>query len=100
CVVFLPLAFLSGMAGQMFKPLGFTIVFCMGASLISAITIVPLCYLIYKPEEARAPLSTPVQKLQEAYRTIIRYILPKKKTVMTVSILLLLVSFLMAGQLK
>ena len=25
CVVFLPLAFLSGMAGQMFKPLGFTI---------------------------------------------------------------------------
>ena len=31
CVVFLPLAFLSGMTGQMFKPLGFTIVFCMVA---------------------------------------------------------------------
>lgn len=29
CVVFLPLAFLNGMTGQMFKPLGFTIVFCM-----------------------------------------------------------------------
>jgi len=100
CVVFLPLAFLSGMAGQMFKPLGFTIVFCMGASLISAITIVPLCYLIYKPEEALAPLSAPVQKLQDAYRTIMRYILPKKKTVMSVSVLLLLVSFLMAAQLK
>ena len=43
CVVFLPLALLSGMTGQMFKPLGFTIVFCMLASLISAMTIVPLC---------------------------------------------------------
>ena len=44
CVVFIPLALLEGMSGQMFKPLGFTIVFCMLASLISAMTIVPLCY--------------------------------------------------------
>lgn len=101
CVVFLPLAFLSGMAGQMFKPLGFTIVFCMGASLISAVTIVPLCYLLYKPvEKTRAPLSTPIQKLQDLYRNVIRHILPKKKTVMGISILLLFVSFLMAGQLN
>ncbi len=42
CVVFLPLAFLAGLSGQMFKPLGFTIVFCMLASLISAMTIFPL----------------------------------------------------------
>lgn len=100
CVVFLPLAFLNGMAGQMFMPLGFTIVFCMGASLISAITVVPLCYLMYKPEETTAPLSTPISKLQDLYRNVMRHILPKKKTVMAVSILLLFVSFLMAGQLK
>ena len=36
CVVFIPLAFLEGMTGQLFKPLGFTIVFCLTASLISA----------------------------------------------------------------
>lgn len=57
CVVFLPLAFLQGMTGQMFKPLGFTIVFCMAASLISSITIVPLCYMAYKPTEK---LSAPI----------------------------------------
>ena len=45
CVVFLPLAMLSGMTGEMFRPLGFTIVFCMVASLISSITVVPLCYM-------------------------------------------------------
>ena len=32
CVVFLPLGFLKGISGQYFKPLGFTIVFCMLAS--------------------------------------------------------------------
>ena len=100
CVVFLPLAFLNGMAGQLFKPLGFTIVFCMGASLISAITVVPLCYLMYKPEESLAPLTTPIQKLQNLYRKLMRHILPKKKTVMTVSILLLIGSFLLASQLN
>lgn len=51
CVVFIPLALLEGMTGQMFKPLGFTIVFCLVASLISAMTIVPLCYCMFKPQE-------------------------------------------------
>ena len=51
CVVFLPLAMLEGMTGQMFKPLGFTIIFCLVASLISAMTIVPLCYCMYRPQE-------------------------------------------------
>ena len=101
CVVFLPLAFLGGMAGQMFKPLGFTIVFCMAASLVSAITIVPLCYLLYKPEEKlKAPLSAPIRAFQDFYRKIMRVILPKKKTVMGISILLLIASFIMAGQLN
>lgn len=100
CVVFLPLAFLSGMAGQIFKPLGFTIVFCMTASLISAITVVPMCYMLYKPMEKRAPLTTPLQKLQRVYGKVLRAILPKKKTVMGVSVLLLAVSFWMAAPLN
>lgn len=100
CVVFLPLAFLSGMTGQMFKPLGFTIVFCMAASLLSAITIVPLCYMLYRPKEkAKAPLSQPITRLQNAYRKVMKTILPKKKTVMFTSVALLLFSFFLAGQL-
>ena len=50
-VVFLPMGLISGMSGQLFKPLSFTIVFCMLASLISAMTIVPLCYCFYRPRE-------------------------------------------------
>lgn len=101
CVVFLPLAFLEGMSGQMFKPLGFTIVFCMLASLISAMTIVPLCYTIYRPKEKeRAPLSAPVRVMQSAYRDIMKVLLPKKKTVMFTSIALLIFSFFLATKIK
>ncbi|MGL5437361.1 MAG: efflux RND transporter permease subunit [Lachnospiraceae bacterium] len=100
CVVFLPLAQLTGMTGQLFGPLGYTIVFCLGASLLSAISIVPLCYVVYRPtEHAKAPLSKPVTKLQDSYRAAMRVILPKKKTVMGISIILLIISFRIAGEL-
>ena len=100
CVVFLPLAMLDGMSGQLFAPLGYTIVFSMAASLLSAVTVVPLCYMLYRPREnKKAPLSAPVVKLQNGYRKLMRLVLPKQKTVMGVSVLLLVLSFLLATQL-
>lgn len=101
CVVFLPLALIQGLSGQMFKPLGFTIVFCMVASFISAISIVPLCYTMYRPtEKKKAPLSGMVKAMQDQYRALIRFLLPKKKTVMLVSVLLLVFSFFLATHIK
>lgn len=101
CVVFLPLALITGMSGQMFKPLGFTIIFCMVASLISAMTVVPLCYCMYRPQEKEnSPVGWLLIKMQDGYRKLMKVILPKKKTVMLTSVLLLLVSFWMAGQLR
>lgn len=101
CVVFIPLALLNGMTGQLFKPLGFTIVFCLSASFISAITVVPLCYMLYRPtEKKKAPLNRPVQRLQHAYRDAMRFILPKKKTVMFTSIALLIGACYLATQLN
>lgn len=101
CVVFLPLAMLGGMTGQMFKPLGFTIVFCMTASLISAITVVPLCYMIYKPiEKKTAPFSRPVEKMQDVYRNIMKGFLKKRAVVMLASVALLALSFFLATQLR
>ncbi len=101
CVVFLPLAFLEGMSGQMFKPLGFTIVFCMLASLISAMTIVPLCYTMYRPKEKEhAPLSGMISGMQEGYRSIMKVLLPRRKTVIFTSVLLLALSIVLATQLR
>lgn len=100
CVVFIPLALLKGMSGQMFKPLGFTIVFCMLASLISAMTIVPLCYRSFRPvEKEKSPASGFVTALQTGYRKVIASLLRKRKTVMLVSVALLIFSFFLAGKL-
>ncbi len=100
CVVFIPMGLMNGMSGQLFKPLAFTIVFCMVASLISAMTIVPLCYVFYRPKEkANSPAGAMVRWLQETYRDLMQGILPKRKTVMITTIVMLILSFMMAGQL-
>ncbi len=100
CVVFLPMALTNGMSGQLFKPMAFTIVFCLVASLISAMTIVPLCYVYYRPKEKQnSPAGGFVRALQGAYRDVMKVLLPKRKTVMFVTVLLLVLSFMMAGQL-
>lgn len=100
CVVFIPLAFLEGLSGQMFKPLGFTIVFCMLASFVSAMTIVPLCYTRFCPvEKQNSPMGGFVKGLRNGYRKIMEVLLHRRAMVMIVSILLLIASFVMAGSL-
>ena len=101
CVVFLPLALMEGMTGQMFKPLGFTIIFCLIASLISAMTIVPLCYCFYRPQEREnAPAGWLISRMQAGYRNLMKVLLPRKKLVIGTSVGLLVLSLWMATQLR
>ena len=101
CVVFLPLGFLKGISGQYFNPLGFTIVFCMLASLLSAITIVPLCFTLYKPKEnEKAPAYKAVRSLKNSYRTLIGRFLRHKKAVVLGTFLILLLSLFLATKIR
>jgi len=79
-VVYLPLAIMEGLAAMMFKPLAFTIIFAITASLFSAITIVPFFYNVYKPEENRKnPVNAGMKKLEASYGRMLAKILNKKK---------------------
>lgn len=98
CVVFLPLAMLKGLSGQLFAQLGYTIVFCMVSSLFSAIMIVPLLYLFFHPVEKTDTLANRVLlKVQDGYRNTVKKIIPKKITVVGISVILLVISFILAG---
>lgn len=100
CVVFLPLALLSGMSGQLFKQLGYTIVFCLTASLFSAVTIVPLCYLQWHPKENDGALANRgIKSMQAWYRSRMPSVIPRTAAVFAVSVGLLAASLLMASRL-
>ncbi len=97
-VVYLPLAVMEGLSGQIFAQLGVTIVLAMLASLIAALMLVPLFFCVFKPKEKH---NLPIDKLLDGvtkwYRRKMPRILYKKKTVMFVSVLLLVVSLVMAS---
>jgi Cu(I)/Ag(I) efflux system membrane protein CusA/SilA len=49
-VSFIPVFFLTGQEGKLFRPLAFTKTFAIGASVILALTVVPLvCYFLFRP---------------------------------------------------
>ena len=92
-VVFLPIAFIKGMSGQLFGQLCFTIVFSLSASLISAVSIVPLMYCKVSPQEKEHPkVKELLTKLEEGYMTILPKTLKKKRTVLALSAVLLVLS--------
>lgn len=99
-VVYLPLATMDGLAGQLFDELGFTIIFTMLASLIISLTLIPIFFWKYRPKEKK---SLPINKLLEiinaGYRKLLGHIMHKRKTVMLVAIALLGISLWLAGQL-
>lgn len=98
CVVFIPLVFLNGMTGQMFGSMGYTIVYCMCASLISAMSVVPLTYMLYRPREReQAPMSRPVLGLQNLYRKIMPLFLRHKLIIMGLSVVILVATVVLAN---
>ena len=49
-VSFIPVFFLTGQEGKLFGPLAFTKTFAIGASVVLALTVVPLlCYYLFQP---------------------------------------------------
>ncbi|MDM5338846.1 efflux RND transporter permease subunit [Fictibacillus enclensis] len=95
-VVFLPLGFVGGITGEFFLPFALTVVFALLASLLVAITIVPIlakfAFKKVKPENNDGPL-------QRAYAKVIRSSLNHKFIVLFVSIVLLAGSLFLSTKL-
>jgi len=89
-VVFLPLGFVSGITGEFFLPFALTVVFSLLASLVVAITIVPILakfsFKNIKQEEKE-------DALQRQYSRMIGWALRRKWLVLIASLVLLGASF-------
>ncbi len=99
-VVFLPIGLMKGMAGQMFHDICYTIVFSLVASLVSAITIVPLLFIRFHPLEKKGTrIINALGKVEDAYVKLMGKLLHKRKTVVFTAIALLLGTFILFTQL-
>ncbi|GAA2981076.1 HAE1 family hydrophobic/amphiphilic exporter-1 [Microbacterium terrae] len=98
--VFLPIAFVSDITGELFRPFAMTVTIAMLASLFVALTIVPvLAYWFLKPgkplldengaeidpEDPAAPLS----RLQKGYQPILKWTLKHSWVTLLLAVLVL-----------
>ncbi|EOW9528805.1 efflux RND transporter permease subunit [Bacillus cytotoxicus] len=91
--VFLPLGLIKGMIGEMFLPFALTIVFALLASLLVAITIVPmLAHSLFKKESMREKEvhhKEKPSKLANGYKRVLNWALNHKIITSSIAVLLL-----------
>ncbi|MFN3631618.1 efflux RND transporter permease subunit [Exiguobacterium profundum] len=91
--VFLPLGFVTGFVGELFLPFALTVVFALLASLLVAITVVPMMAdSFFKNRDKLKPEEGP-GKLAEWYRGVLNWSLNHKLVVFGLATALLIGSF-------
>lgn len=92
--VFLPLGFVTGFVGELFLPFALTVVFALFASLIVAVTVVPMfADSLFKRGKAPKPEKEDGGKLANWYRVVLNWSLNHKLVVFGLAVLMLIGSF-------
>lgn len=92
-VVYIPILLMNEMSAQMFSQFSWIIVITLLASLVTALTVVPLSFSLLKPRERKdLPISRLLRRVNAGYQRLMLRLLPRRKLVLLVSILLFLVS--------
>lgn len=100
-VVFLPIALMDGMSGQLFKQVGFTIVFSMTASLVSALTMVPLLFSQLRPVEKDSSMVNRVlHRIEGAYARVLEGALNHRYIVILTALCMLGATFWMYNNIE
>lgn len=95
-VVYAPLATMHGLSGQLFSELGMTIIMAMLTSLVVAMTVIPLLFAKFKPNEKKDLLINKLlRKINGGYEKFLRVFLNKKILVFIVSVALLVGAFML-----
>lgn len=98
-VVFLPLGLLSGVAGQFFISLTLTLSAAVIFSLILALTLTPLLSARWLRTEQQGKEPSLLTRLDNAYTSILRKVLPRPWWIALTSLILLSTGGLLFGQL-
>lgn len=98
-VVFLPIALVGGMVGELFLPFAFAMIFALGASLLVAVTVVPmLAHSLFKKRLSETDKQAPIPKqaagkMTNGYKRILNWTLNHKWLTFGTATILLVLSF-------
>ncbi|MGZ8174376.1 MULTISPECIES: efflux RND transporter permease subunit [Methylobacter] len=102
-VVFIPLAFLDGVAGCFFRALALTMVVSLLTSLVLAVTLIPSLAAWWMPTDRQSPSNAKanwLERLIQSYEKVLRTALKQAGKVLTGCVLILALGVWLYGQLE
>ncbi|GJQ22769.1 cation transporter [Candidatus Brocadia sapporoensis] len=95
--MFFPVFGLTGQEGKLFKPLAWTKTFAIGASVVMAITLVPiLCTFLLKGKLRPMEENFSSRMLLNGYQPVLRWVLDHKKTFLAIPLAIVVSSVFVA----
>lgn len=100
-VVFLPIVFVQGLAGDIFMPLGLSVAFTLIASLVVALTIVPsmsakmLSGKRFSSERKPSRIDQFFGRFLKVYRKVLKWVIGHRKTTLALTFVLFIGSFML-----
>lgn len=92
-VVFLPIVYMHGASGELFKDQAWTVAFSLICSLVVAILVIPMLYTwIFGRKETTKSEVKGVNVASGKYSNILRKVVDKRRVVITASVILLAVA--------
>jgi HAE1 family hydrophobic/amphiphilic exporter-1 len=93
--VFLPIGLVGGQAGQIFRPFAVAVTVSLLASLVVAMTVIPVLASVFMRRSSRKPMTTEVEEehhdenwLQKAYLPMLNWALHRRWLTLTLALLL------------
>ena len=99
-VVFLPIVYLRGASGEMFKDQAWTVAFALISSLFVAMLVIPMLVNVFfndKKKKSSAELSSPMQF--RWYPIFLSKVLERRKLIIVLSLVLMIISALLIPKL-
>ncbi len=98
-IVYLPILFLEGMEGKLFRPMALTVVFALAGSMLLSLTLVPVLSSLILPRRMSERENPVVRAAKWLYRPVLSLALRWRWAVLAFAVLLMVNGVLLARQL-
>ncbi len=98
-IVYLPILFLEGMEGKLFRPMALTVVFALAGSMLLSLTLVPVLSSLILPRRMSERENPVVRAAKWLYRPVLKFALRWRWGVLAFALLLMVNGVLLARQL-
>jgi heavy metal efflux system protein len=95
-IVYVPILFLEGMEGKLFRPMALTVVFALAGSMVLSLTLIPVLSSLLLPRKMSRRESIVVRAAKRVYRPVLELALRWKWAVLAAAALLMINSVLLA----